>query len=151
MAFYDRKKIGLKDIDNTDKIAIIHNGSSADLIDSIVKCNKCIIAFAPNEKLDNKFLSDYNSHKSIKNDRVNKDVYELEHRSANIDDYVFIHKDDYAEYLKFKNQSSKKYDISLEQQQEIKDRYKELKSQRKLAKEFGVSSSVINRILNDKY
>ncbi|MGL4449795.1 MAG: hypothetical protein ACRCTZ_01220 [Sarcina sp.] len=148
--FWDRKKIDLKDIDNTHKIALIHNGSSAELIDNIVKCNKCIIVFAPNEKLDSEFISDYNTHRD-KNDIVTKDVYDIENRSANIDDYVFIHKADYLEYLKFKNQSSKKYNVDSLQQQQIKDRYLELKSQRKVAKEFGISLSVVNRILNDKY
>ena len=151
MEFWDRNKLNFKNIDTTKgKIGLIKNGLNIKIIEDIIKYPKFTLVFAPRKSKDKNFENDYNKCRN-KNHEIDKSVYEIENRSANIDDYVFIHKEDYQEYLKFKENNSKKLDIDSLQQQKIKDRYLVLKSQRKLAKEFGVSSSTINRILNDKY
>lgn len=149
--FWNKKKINLnEEPSNKPKIALIENGSNGTLINLIVKYSDCILVFAPRKRTDKEFSTDYNSYKDNKNNIINKDVISIENRSANIDDYVFIHKEDYKEYLKFK-ENSKKLNISLDQQVQIKNRYKELKSQRAVAKEFNISLSTCNKILNDKY
>ena len=151
MAFWFRKNVDFKDSSNETKINIIHNGVKIkSIIESVLKY-PYILVFAPRTKEDSKFIDDYNSHryKENENHKMDKGVYDLQDRSCSIDDYVFIHKDDYEEFLKFKENSKKL--IDKEQQQKIKDRYKELKSQRAVAKEFNISLSTVSRILNDKY
>ena len=96
-----------------------------------------------------RFLQECLKHRNEKG-TYQPSLLELEEESANMEDYVFIHKDDYEEYLKFK-ENSRKLVVDPKQKELIKERYKELKSQRAVAKEFNLSLSSINRILNDKY
>ena len=80
---------------------------------------------------------------------MKKSIYEIEHKSKDISDYVFIHKDDYERLLKFDKKNIKAFDIM--QQEEIKNKSKLGASQRMIAKEYKTSVATINKILRDKY
>ena len=130
------------------KIDVIYNGKNAgQVINEVIKYSNITLAVAPKYK-QNEFINEFNNHKA-KNGRIKKSVYEMEHKSANLDEYVLIHKKDYESFLKFQ----KKYNrvVTPEQQERIKEIYKTGISQRRIAQEYGVSVATINKIIHDKY
>lgn len=130
------------------KIDIIHNGKSAkQIISEVIKYSDTTLAVAPKEQQE-EFIIEFNSYKS-KNGRMKKSVYDMEHKSIDLDSYVLIHKDDYESFLKFQKKNNRA--VAPEQQEKIKIAYTNGASQRKLAKEFGISVATVNKIVNDKY
>ena len=130
------------------KIDVIYNGKNAgQIINEVIKYSDVTLAVAPKEK-QNEFINEFNTHKG-KSGRIKKSVYEMEHKSEDLDNYVLIHKDDYESFLKFQKKNNRA--VASEQQEKIKEIYKDGMSQREIAKKFGVSVATINKIINDKY
>lgn len=130
------------------KIDVIYNGKNAkQVISEVIKYTDTTLAVAPKEQQE-EFINEFNSHKA-KNGRMKKSVYEMEHKSEDLDNYVLIHKEDYESFLKFQKKNNRA--VAPEQQIKIKIAYRDGASQRKIAKEFGVSVATINKIVNDKY
>ena len=130
------------------KIDIIYNGKNAgQIINSVIKYSNITLVVAPKEN-QNEFINEFNSHKG-KNGRIKKSIYDMQEISDDLNNYVLIHKQDYETFLKFQKKNNRA--INSEQQEKIEKIYKEGLSQRKIAKQFGVSVATVNKIINKKY
>ena len=134
-----KKKLG-------KKIDIIFNGKNAGkLLKDIIKYSDVTLVAAPNENQE-AFIMRFNTYKTKEN-KIKADIYNLESENIDIDNYVFLHKDEYANYLKFKKKNERL--VSITTQEQIKADSKNL-SQRSLAKLYNVSLATINKIINNK-
>ena len=128
------------------KIDIISNGKNArELITSVIKYSDITLVVAPSEKQE-EFLKEFDSYKT-KNGKVKKCVSEMELKSADLKDYVLIHKRDYEKFLSFEKTKI----LDDNQIKLIKAKNKGGESQRCISKALGVSVATINKVLNDKY
>ena len=135
-----KKKLG-------KKIDIIFNGKNAGkLLKDIIKYSDVTLVAAPNKNQE-AFIMRFNTYKTKEN-KIKADIYNLESENIDIDNYVFLHKDEYANYLKFKKKNERL--VSITTQEQIKADYKNL-SQRSLAKIYKISVATINKIVNNKY
>lgn len=143
-----------KESDEKSKFKLIYNGVSLEeIINSVTKRNNIYLYFLhrnENEKSDiyknilkNIYISDqgkqtisFNYVKSL---------------PVNNKEYVIIHKEDYDEYLKFKDNQKKVKAVSIENQKKIIEENKNGISQRAIAKKFGISIGTCNKIINGKY
>ena len=129
------------------KIDIIFNGRNAgEILKNTVKYSHVTLVAAPNQNQD-EFIIGFNRCKNQDN-KITTTVNNLDFVSSNIDDYIFLHKDEYANYLKFKKKNERL--VSISTQNKIKADYKNL-SQRSLFKIYKISLATINKIVNDKY
>ena len=129
------------------KIDVIFNGKNAGkLIEDILKNTNVTLVPAPNSN-QSEFIKGFNAYKT-KDNKIKSTVNDLDLISANITDYVLLHKEEYELYLKFKRNNS--HIVSLQIQNKIKADYKDF-SQRALAKKYKLSLGTINNILNDNY